>query len=130
MTMRMLTFGCLSLLFAAGCTSQLSARVPTMAGGPTYQQDLDTCERTTPAGMDRRGERFAGCMVAAGHGAWVEVATGEEFLVRQTRPHERKVAEDEIADCYKISKDQSTFGSCLGSRGYTIERWDSRYRGR
>ena len=118
------------VLFVAACTSQLSVRVPTVAGGPTYQQDLDTCEQTTPRGMDRRGERFAGCMVAAGHGAWVEVATGEEFLVRQTRPHERKVAEDEIADCYKMSKDQSTFGSCLGSRGYTIERWDSRYRGR
>ena len=118
-----------SLLLLAACTSQLSARVPTLAGGATYQQDLDACERTTPAGSDRRGERFAGCMVAAGHGAWVEVATGEEFLVRQTQPHERKSAEDKIADCYKISKDESTFRSCLGPE-YTIQRWDARYRPR
>jgi len=119
---------CLSLLLLVGCKSQLSVRVPTLAGGATYNQDLDNCERTTPPGIDQRGERFAGCMVAAGHGAWVEVATGEEFLVRQSRPHERKVAEAEIAECYKISKDESTFGSCLGPRGYTIQRWDSRYR--
>jgi|SRR5689334_18124260 len=117
------------LLCLTACTSQLSARVPTLAGGATYQQDLDTCERTTPRGTDRRGERFAGCMVAAGHGAWVEVATGEEFLVRQTQPHERKVAEEQIADCYKISKDESTFASCLGPT-YRIQRWDARYRRR
>jgi hypothetical protein len=118
----------LSLLVLIGCTSQLSVRVPTLAGGATYAQDLETCEKTTPPGIDQRGERFAGCMVAAGHGAWVEVATGEEFLVRQTRPHDRKVAEDEVAECYKITKDESTFASCLGPRGYTIQRWDARYR--
>jgi len=111
---------CLSLLVLAGCTSQLQVRVPTVAGGPNYQRDLETCESTTPSGIDRRGERFAGCMVAAGHAAWVEVATGEEFLVRQTEPHERKAAEDKIADCYKIAKEQTTFASCLG-RGYAIE---------
>lgn len=125
--MRLATFVCVSVLLA-GCTSQLAVRVPTLAGGATYNQDLDSCERTTPRGIDQRGERFAGCMVAAGHGAWVEVATGEEFLVRQTRPHERQAAEDEIVECYKIARDESTFGSCLGPRGYTIQRWDARYR--
>ena len=116
-----------SLLLLAACTTQLSARVPTLAGGATYQQDLDTCEKTTPRGIDQRGERFAGCMVAAGHGAWVEVATGEEFLVRQTQPHERKVAEDKIAECYRSSKNEATFATCLGPE-YTIQRWDARYR--
>ena len=119
--MRRVAFTCLSLLAFAACTSQLQVRVPTVAGGPSYQRDLDTCESTTPSGIDRRGERFAGCMVAAGHAAWVEVATGEEFMVRQTEPHERKAAEDKIADCYKISKDQSTFASCLGP-GYALEQ--------
>jgi hypothetical protein len=125
--MRLATFVCVSVLLA-GCTSQLAVRVPTLAGGATYNQDLDSCERTTPRGIDQRGERFAGCMVAAGHGAWVEVATGEEFLVRQTRPHERQAAEDEIVECYKIARDEPTFASCLGPRGYTIQRWDARYR--
>ena len=115
----------LALLVTSGRTSQLQVRVPTVAGGPSYQRDLETCESTTPAGIDRRGERFAGCMVAAGHAAWIEVATGEEFLVRQTEPHDRKAAEDTIADCYKISKDQSTFGSCLG-RGYALEPYRMR----
>ena len=115
------------VLLLAACTSQLSVRVPTLPGGPTYQQDLDNCERSTPRGIDRRGERFAGCMVAAGHEAWVEVATGEEYMVRQTQPHERKAAEDKIADCYKISKDQSTFASCLGPT-YAIRRGDARSR--
>src|ERR1041385_8896609 len=107
--MRSMAVCCLSLFLLVGCTSQLQVRVPTVAGGPTYQRDLDTCESTTPSGIDRRGERFAGCMVAAGHAAWVEVATGEEFLVRQREPHERKAAEDKIADCYKIAKEQTTF---------------------
>ena len=120
--MRSVAFSCLALFLLAGCTSQLQVRVPTVAGGPTYPRDLETCESTTPRGIDRRGERFAGCMVAAGHSAWVEVATGEEFLVRQTEPHERRAAEDKIADCYKISKEQSTFASCLGS-GYAIQRY-------
>ena len=120
--MRNAAFICLSLLVLVGCTSQLQVRVPTVAGGPNYQRDLETCESTTPTGIDRRGERFAGCMVAAGHAAWVEVATGEEFLVRQTEPHERKVAEDKIADCYKIAKEQTTFASCLGP-GYAIQRY-------
>jgi len=110
------------VLLLAACTSQLSVRVPTAAGGPTYQQDLDNCESSMPRGMDHRGERFAGCMVAAGHAAWVEVATGEAFMVRQTQPHERKAAEDTIANCYKISKEESTFASCLGPT-YTIQRY-------
>jgi hypothetical protein len=84
----------LTLLLLIGCTSQLSVRVPTLAGGASYAQDLDTCE----------------------------------FLVRQSRPHDRKVAEDEVVECYKISKNESTFGNCLGPRGYTIQRWDARYR--
>jgi len=118
--MRRPAVACLAFLVVTGCTSQLQVRVPTVAGGPNYQRDLETCESTTPRGIDRRGERFAGCMVSAGHAAWVEVATGEEFLVRQTEPHERKAAEDKIADCYKISKNQTTFASCLGG-GYTTE---------
>jgi len=120
----------LSLLVLVGCTTQLSARVPTLAGGATYPQDLDTCESTTPPGIAQRGERFAGCMVAAGHAAWVEVATGEEFLVRQNRPHDRRTAEDDVAECYKISKNESTFGNCLGPRGYRIQRWDPRHHRR
>jgi hypothetical protein len=61
-------------------------------------------------------------MVAAGHSAWVEVATGEAFMVRQTQPHDRKTAEDKIAECYKITKEESTFASCLGP-GYAIQRY-------
>jgi len=117
-----------SLVVLGGCGADLTARVPTVAGGATYQQDIDTCTTAVPPGASNRGERFAGCMVAAGHGAWVEVATGEEFMVRQTQPHERQVAQDDIVGCYKISKEESTFGSCLRPRGYTIQRWDSRYR--
>jgi hypothetical protein len=123
------TLALVALVALGGCGgADLTARVPTLAGGATYQQDLDTCTRTIPAGTSQRGERFAGCMVAAGHAAWVEVATGEEFLVRQTRPHERAAAQDDVVECYKISKDESTFGSCLGPRGYAIQRFDSRYR--
>lgn len=122
--MHLVGLTCLSLLAASACTSQLQVRVPTQAGGPNYPRDLETCESTTPAGIDRRGERFAGCMVAAGHAAWVEVSTGEEFMVRQTQPHDRKAAEEKVADCYKVAKEQSTFASCLGP-GYAIEpyRW-------
>jgi hypothetical protein len=120
--MRVAVLASLSLLVLAGCTSQLQVRVPTAAGGPNYARDLDACESTTPRGMDRRGERFAGCMVAAGHSAWVEVATGEAFMVRQTQPHDRKTAEDKIAECYKITKEESTFASCLGP-GYAIQRY-------
>jgi hypothetical protein len=120
--MRSMAFSCLSLFLLAGCTSQLQVRVPTVAGGANYPRDLETCESTTPRGIDRRGERFAGCMVAAGHSAWVEVAVGEEFLVRQTEPHDRRAAEEKIADCYKLAKEQSTFASCLGS-GYAIQRY-------
>ena len=120
--MRSLALSCLSLFLLAGCTSQLQVRVPTVAGGATYPRDLETCESTTPRGLDRRGERFAGCMVAAGHSAWVEVATGEAFMVRQTQPHDRKTAEDKISECYKITKEESTFASCLGP-GYAIQRY-------
>jgi hypothetical protein len=114
----------LALILLTGCTSQLSARVPTVSGGPTYQADLDTCERTTPAGIEARGERFAGCMIAAGHAAWVEVATGEEFLIRQTRPHERQAAENDVAGCYRRSKNASSLGDCLAPLGYAIQRWE------
>lgn len=117
-----------SLLVLSGCGADLTARVPTLAGGATYQQDIDTCVRTIPSGSSQRSERYAACMVAAGHAAWVEVATGEEFLVRQTQPHERTAAERDIVECYKICKDESTFGACLGPRGYTIQRFDARYR--
>ncbi len=120
--MRHMAFSGLVLFLLAGCTSQLQVRVPTTAGGPNYARDLETCESTTPRGIDRRGERFAGCMVAAGHSAWVEVAAGESFMVRQTEPHDRKAAEDKIADCYKLVKEESTFASCLGS-GYAIQRY-------
>ena len=117
-----------SLVVLSGCGADLTARVPTLAGGATYQQDIDTCTKSVPPGASSRGERYAGCMVAAGHGAWVEVATGEEFMVRQTRPHERTAAEADIVECYKLAKEESTFNSCLAPRGYVIQRWDSRYR--
>ena len=77
------------LLFVA-CSSSVGVRVPTVAGGPNYQSDLEACERVTPPGMNERGDRFAGCMVAAGHGAWLQVASGEEVMVRQTTTHDRQ----------------------------------------
>ena len=107
-----------------GCAgADLTARVPTQAGGATYQQDLDTCVNTIPPGTSRRAERFAGCMVAAGHAAWVEVSMGEEFLVRQTRAHDRAAAEADVVECYKLAKEEATFGMCLQPRGYTIQRY-------
>jgi hypothetical protein len=118
-----------TLVVLGGCGgADLTARVPTLAGGATYQQDLDSCQQAVPPGTSQRAERFAGCMVAAGHGAWVEVATGEEFLVRQTQPHARQAAEADVVDCYKLAKEEATFRSCLTPRGYTIQRFDSRYR--
>ena len=51
-------------VLGGGAGADLTARVPTQAGGATYQQDLDA--------------------------AWVEVSMGEEFLTRQTRPRDRE----------------------------------------
>jgi hypothetical protein len=121
-----LALACLAAL--SGCGADLTARVPTLAGGATYQQDIERCTSSIPPGTSSRGERYAGCMVAAGHGAWVEVSTGEEFLVRQSRPHERQAAEADVVECYKLAKEESTFRSCMQPRGYAIERFDSRYR--
>jgi hypothetical protein len=122
MTARVLG-GVVALVLVAGCSS-VSVRVPTVAGGSTYASDLETCERTSPAGSDNRGERFAGCMVAAGHTAWLQVAAGEEFLIRQTRPHERKAAEDDLVQCYRTTKNERGLGDCLAPRGYAIQRYE------
>src|SRR5712692_5976119 len=110
------------LLFVA-CSSSVGIRVPTVAGGPSYRSDLEACERTTPPGMDQRGERFAGCMVAAGHAAWLQVAMGEEFMVRQTTSHDRQAAADDLVQCYKTAKNERALADCLAPRGYAIQRY-------
>jgi hypothetical protein len=115
--------GAAVLLFVA-CSSSVGIRVPTIAGGSSYGSDLETCERTTPPGMDDRGERFAGCMVAAGHSAWLQVATGEEFMVRQTKPHDRQAAANDLVQCYKTVKTERALADCLAPRGYALRRYE------
>jgi hypothetical protein len=112
-----------AMLLTVACSSSVAVRVPTMAGGPSYQSDLHACEQATPPGMDERGERFAGCMVAAGHAAWLQVATGEEFWVRQTRSHDRQTASNDLVQCYKTVKTERALGDCLAPRGYAIRRY-------
>ena len=73
--------------------------------------------------MDQRGERFAGCMVAAGHAAWVQVAMGEEVMVRQTIAHDRQVAANDLVQCYKTVKTERALADCLAPRGYAIQRY-------
>ena len=111
------------LLFVA-CSSSVGVRVPTVAGGANYQSDLEACERATPPGMNERGERFAGCMVGAGHGAWLQVASGEEVMVRQTTTHDRQAAANDIVQCYKTTKTERTLADCLAPRGYAIQRYE------
>jgi hypothetical protein len=111
------------VLLVAACASSVSARVPTEPGGPSYASDLATCEKSTPPGMDQRGERFAGCMVAAGHGAWLQVAAGEEVMVRQTKAHAKQAAMDDLVHCYKTVKTEQTLADCLAPRGYALRRW-------
>jgi hypothetical protein len=112
-----------AVLLAAACASSVSARVPTAPGGPNYASDLVTCEKATPPGMDQRGERFAGCMVAAGHAAWLQVAAGEEFMIRQTTPHGRQAAMDDLVQCYKTVKTEGALADCLAPRGYAVRRY-------
>ena len=114
-----------ALALFVGCES-VAARVPTLPGGPTYEADLRTCEQSVPAGSDNRGERFAGCMVAAGHAAWVQIAAGEEFMIRQTRPHARTAAEDDLVQCYRTTKREAALADCLAPRGYAIQRYEPR----
>ena len=113
-----------AVMLLVGCSSSVGVRVPTVAGGSNYQSDLEACERVTPPGMNERGERFAGCMVAAGHGAWLQVASGEEVMVRQTMTHDRQAAVNDLVQCYKTTKTERTLADCLAPRGYAIQRYE------
>ena len=108
----------------AGTLRPANVRRMIVIRGPSYHSDLQACEHSTPPGIDERGERFAGCMVSAGHAAWLQVGSGEEFWVRQTRSHDRQTAASDLVQCYKTVKTERALGDCLAPRGYAIQRYE------
>jgi len=132
------------VLSLAACSTSISHRVPTVAPAGVSpdraERDIAECERLAAPGTDQRAERYAACMVARGHRAYVEVDMWKgrpllspdfgtrtqdvPFWIRRTGdPRDADGVFGDLAICAAVTRDRTRPSPVVGNVSIGLHSW-------